>query len=85
VPGLAATVGDEVDGKGFDLGAVTNSSSSFAESVVMFKRGHKPEARKVAKQLGIAKVQLMSGEIESVSAGADVAVVVGEDNAEASE
>jgi hypothetical protein len=82
VPGLAATYGDKVEGKGFSLGAVTNSSASFAESVVMFKRGHKTEARQVAKPLGIAKVQLMSGEIESVSAGADVAVVVGEDNAE---
>jgi hypothetical protein len=85
VPGLAATYGDKVEGKGFSLGAVTNSSSSFAESVVMFKVGHKPEARKVAKQLGVSKVQPMSGEIESVSAGADVAVVVGEDNAEAVE
>lgn len=85
VPGLAATFGDEVEGKGFELGAVTNSSASYAASVVMFKRGHKPEARKVAKQLQIAKVQLMSGEIESVSAGAAVAVVVGEDNAEAAE
>jgi hypothetical protein len=74
-----------VEGKGFELGAVTNSSASFATSVVMFKRGHKPEAQKVAKQLGIARVQLMSGEIESVSAGATVAVVVGEDNAEAAE
>lgn len=85
VPGLAATFGDKVEGKGFDLGAVTNSSSSFEESVVMFKRGHKMEARKVAKQLGIAKLQLMNGEIESVSAGADVAVIVGEDDAEAAE
>lgn len=85
VPGLAATFGDEVEAKGFKLGAVTNSSSSFADSVVMFKRGHKPEARKVAKQLKIAKVQLMNGEIESVSAGAAVAVVVGEDNAETTE
>ncbi len=85
VPGLAATFGDKVEAKGFKLGAVTNSSASFADSVVMFKRGHKPEARKVAKQLKIAKVQLMSGEIESVSAGAAVAVVVGEDNAEATE
>ena len=85
VPGLAATFGDKVEGKGFDLGAVTNSSSSFEESVVMFRRGHKMEARKVAKQLGIAKLQLMSGEIESVSAGADVAVIVGEDDAEAAE
>jgi len=82
VPGLAANYGDKVEGKGFSLGAVTNSSASFEASVVMFKVGHKPEARKVAKQLGIAKVQPMSGEIESVSAGADVAVVVGEDNAE---
>jgi hypothetical protein len=85
VPGLAATYGDKVESKGFDLGAVTNSSASFPESVVMFTRGHKTEARTVAKQLGMPKLQLMSGEIESVSAGADVAVIVGEDNAEAVE
>jgi len=85
VPGLAATWGDKVEAKGFELGAVTNSQSSFTDSLVMFKRGHKPEASKVAKQLQIKKVQLMSGEIESVSAGAPVAVVVGEDNAETGE
>lgn len=85
VAGLAATFGDEVESKGFNLGAVTNSSSSFEESVVMFKPGHKTEARTVAKQLGIAKLQPMNGEIQSVSAGADVAVIVGEDNAEAAE
>ncbi len=85
VVGLAAVYGDKVEAKGFQLGAVTNSSASFEESVVMFKRGHKMEARKVAKPLGISKLQLMSGEIESVSAGADVAVIVGEDNAEAAE
>jgi hypothetical protein len=83
VPGLAASYGDMVEGKGFKLGAVTNSSSSFAESVVMFKRGHKPEARLVAKQLQLSKLQLMSSEIEGVSAGANVAVIVGEDNAAA--
>jgi LytR cell envelope-related transcriptional attenuator len=85
VAGLAATYGDKVEGKDFDLGAVTNSSASFAESVVMFKPGHKTEARKVAKQLGISKLQPMSGEIGSASAGADIAVIVGEDNAEAAE
>lgn len=85
VPGLAASFGEEVEGKGFKLGAVTNSSSSFVASVVMFRAGHKPEARMVAKQLQIAKVQQMNGEIESASAGADVAVIVGEDNAEAAE
>jgi hypothetical protein len=81
--GLAATYGDKVSGKGFNLGAVSNTDQSFESSVVMFERGHAPEARKVAKQLGISKVELMSSEVKSASAGANVAVVVGEDNAAA--
>jgi hypothetical protein len=81
--GLAATYGDKVDRKGFNLGAVSNTDQSFATSVVMFERGHAPEARKVAKQVGISKVDLMSSEVKSASAGANVAVVVGEDNAAA--
>jgi hypothetical protein len=85
VPGLAATFADKVESKGFERGAVTNSSSSFANSVVMFERGHKPEAHEVARQLTISKLQLMTAEIKSVSAGAAVAVIVGEDNAEAAE
>lgn len=81
VPGLAAEFGDEVEGKGFQLGAVTNSSTSFSASVVMFERGHAPEARKVAKALSISEVRLMTSDIASVSGGAPVSVVVGEDNA----
>jgi hypothetical protein len=81
--GLAATYGDKVNGKGFHLGAVSNTDQSYETSVVMFERGHAPEARKVAKQLGISQVELMSSEVESASAGANVAVVVGEDNAAA--
>jgi len=81
VPGLAATYGDKVEGKGFELGAVTNSATSFTESVVMFERGHAPEARRVAAALGISDVRLMSSDIATVSAGAPVSVVVGEDNA----
>ncbi|HUC06504.1 MAG TPA: LytR C-terminal domain-containing protein, partial [Solirubrobacterales bacterium] len=83
VPGLAAEFGDKVEGKGFQLGAVTNSSTSFADSVVMFERGHAPEARKVAKLLDISEVRLMTSDIESVSGGAPVSVIVGEDNAAA--
>jgi len=81
VPGLAAEFGDKVEGKGFQLGAVTNSSTSFESSVVMFERGHKPEARKVAKALDISEVRLMTSDIESVSGGAPVSVIVGEDDA----
>lgn len=83
VPGLAAEFGDKVESKGFQLGAVTNSSTSFEDSVVMFRRGHKPEARKVAKALDISEVRLMTSDIESVSGGSPVSVIAGEDNAAA--
>jgi hypothetical protein len=81
IDGLAGEFGDKVEGKGFQLGAVTNSSTSFTDSVVMFDRGHAPEARKVAKALGISEVRLMTPDIASVSGGAPVSVIVGEDNA----
>lgn len=81
VTGLASDYGDKVERKGFQLAEVGNSSSTFGASVVMFKRGHKPEAEKVANRLSITKLQLMSAEIEGVSTEASVAVIVGEDNA----
>ena len=81
VPGLAATYGDKVETKGFELGAVTNSDSQFESSVVMFKKGREPEAKKVAKQLSIDKVEPMTTEVSEVSGEASVSVVVGEDNA----
>lgn len=83
VPELAANYGDKVERKGFKVGAITNTNSSFEESVVMFMLGHKPEANKVAKSLRISKVKLMSSEVEQVSEGANVAVIAGEDNAAA--
>jgi hypothetical protein len=81
VPGLAARYGNKVERKGLTLGAVTNSSSSFVESVVMYRPHHAAEGHRVATMLGIGKVQQMTSEIESVSHGAPVAVIVGEDNA----
>jgi hypothetical protein len=81
VEGLAGTYGDMVERKGFQLGAVTNSRSSFADSTVMFQPGKGREAHRVATALQISRVQPMSGEIASLAAGAPVAVVIGEDNA----
>jgi hypothetical protein len=81
VPGLAATYGDMVEREGFQLGAVTNSESSFVDSVVMFEPGAGREAHRVARSLGIGQVRAMTSDIAAVSAGAPVSVVVGEDNA----
>jgi hypothetical protein len=83
VPHLAAGYGDEVERSGFKLGEVTNSASSFVDSVVMFEPGNGREAHRVATTLGISRVQPMSSEIVAVSGGAPVSVVIGEDNASA--
>jgi hypothetical protein len=79
--GLAATWGGKVEEQGFELGAVTNTESEFEDSVVMFKPGREPEAKVVAKRLSISKLQPMISEVAEVSGGANVSVVVGEDNA----
>lgn len=81
VEGLAGTYGDMVERRGYQLGAVTNSRSSFAESVVMFQQGEARAAHRVADSLEISRVQSMTAEIASLAAGAPVAVVIGEDNA----
>jgi LytR cell envelope-related transcriptional attenuator len=79
--GLAATWGDKAEAKGLEVGAITNTTSTFENSVVMFTTGGAPEAKQVAKLLKIHKVQPMTAEVSGVSNGAKVAVVVGEDNA----
>jgi hypothetical protein len=81
VEGLAGTYGDMVERRGYQLGAVTNSRLSFADSVVMFAPGEGAAAHRVADSLEISRVRPMTVEIASLSAGAPVAVVVGEDNA----
>ena len=60
---------------------MTNSSTSFTDSVVMFERAAHRRRTGSPSSLGISQVRLMTPEIESVSAGAPVSVVVGEDNA----
>lgn len=84
VEGLAGSYGDMVEREGFQLGAVTNSRSSFEDSIVMFAPRNGREAHKVATALRISRVRGMTGEISSLAAGAPVAVVIGEDNASSS-
>jgi hypothetical protein len=81
VDGLAGTYGDMVERRGFQLGAVTNSRSSFSESVVMFEQGNGRAAHRVADSVEISRVRPMTSEIASLSAGAPVAIVIGEDDA----
>ena len=79
VEGLAGRFGDQIDERGYSLGAITNSPTTFEQSVVMFRPGFKPEAQRVARELSINEVRAMGDAIAAVSASAKVAVIVGED------
>jgi hypothetical protein len=83
VPNLAADFGRRVEAKGFKLGALGNTTQPVEQSVVMYKPGHKTEAKRVAKQLSVTRLAPMDSEVKSASAGAKVAIVIGEDNAAA--
>jgi len=80
-PGLASQFSDRVEQQGFQIGAVTNSQSSFAQSIVMFKPGFRPEAAEVAADLKISKVRPITGDIASTASTANVAVVIGDSDA----
>ena len=83
VEGLAGRFGDQIDERGYSLGAITNSPTTFEQSVVMFRPGFKPEAERVARELNINEVRAMGDAIADASASAKVAVIVGEDKTSA--
>jgi hypothetical protein len=82
VNGLAGLISDKLESAGYHTGHVGNSSNAFTESVVMFKRGLRPEAQMVARKLGIDKTRLLSASIrDDTKSGNPIAVVVGQDKA----
>ena len=84
VPGLAATVGDEVKKFGYKVGPVSDAGAPVPESVVMFDGDAEAEAEQVAadvsKQLGKTKVEKMSSAVRDLANGAGVAIVIGQDD-----
>jgi hypothetical protein len=78
IGGAAAAAAARVKGKGYAIAATGNARrSDYGQSVVMYRAGRKPEAQRLARDLGIKLV----GPLEGVSArdllGAHVALVLG--------
>jgi hypothetical protein len=85
VPGLANTVATQVvKPEGYHLGPVTNTSSSFANTVVMFSSDKSSDAKALASavdsKLGSTPTQSMSPEITALAHGAPLALVIGLDD-----
>ncbi|MBA3262240.1 MAG: LytR C-terminal domain-containing protein [Thermoleophilaceae bacterium] len=82
VPGLAATLSDEVGAAGFKVGTITNfSDQQLAESVVQYAPGHQAEARAVSRRLGIDQREPVNPSSQALAGDATVIVIAGADKA----
>jgi hypothetical protein len=83
VAGLAAQVADIVESAGFQRGNVANATEqASAESAVLYADGARGAARQVGQELGIAQIEPVDQQSESLAGTADVVVIVGADQAE---
>ncbi|MFL5891794.1 MAG: LytR C-terminal domain-containing protein [Solirubrobacterales bacterium] len=80
-PGLAGKVASDVEVNDFTLGDVGTTSKEYDQTVVMYERGQKKAAGKVARALGVKPVQPIDAATQKEAGGADVVVVAGRDRA----
>ena len=83
VPGLAATLADQVTAAGFRAGTIANfgPNQQLAESVVQYAAGHEREAAAVSRKLGIGQRETASAESQELAGDATVIVIAGGDKA----
>ncbi len=83
VPGLAATLADQVTSAGFSAGTVANftNNQQLAESVVQYASGHEREAAAVGRRLGIDQRETATAASQELAGDATVIVIAGGDKA----
>jgi hypothetical protein len=82
VPGLAATLSDQVGAAGFKVGTIANfTDQQLAESVVQYAPGHEREAAAVARKVGIGQREAVTPSSQDLAGDATVIVIVGADKA----
>jgi hypothetical protein len=83
VPGLAATLSDQIGAAGFKIGTITNFSPNqqLAESVVQYAPGHEAEARAVGRKIGVSQREPISQSSQALAGDAAVIVIAGADKA----
>jgi hypothetical protein len=76
--GAAAATADTVQARGYTVSNVGNAATSdYRSGVVMFRKGYRPEALRLAHDLRIARVAPLRGIKSTELMGAQLALVVG--------
>jgi hypothetical protein len=77
IAGAAATEASQVRARGYRIRFVGNASSGYGSSMVMYRPGYRPEAVRLARDVGIRLVWPLDGLRPRQLRGAQVAVILG--------
>jgi hypothetical protein len=82
VPGLAATLREQIAAAGFKKGTIdVFSDQQLAESVVQYAPGHQAEAKAVSRRVGISRRESVTADSRALAGDATVIVIAGADKA----
>ena len=76
-PGAAATAASRVRARGYPMPATGNAPRNFGQSVIMYRAGRRPEAQRLARELGVRLVGPLDGITVRRLHGAQLALVLG--------
>ena len=77
IAGAAAAEASRARARGYLVAGTGNAPRSYGRSVVMYRAGHRPEARRLAADMGVSLVGPLDGLKPRQLEGAQVVVVLG--------
>ena len=77
IPGAAASEASRARARGYQVAGTGNAAQSYGRTVVMYRPGRRPEAKRLAAEIGVTLVGPLDGIKARQVQGAHVVVVLG--------
>jgi hypothetical protein len=77
IPGAAAAEASRARARGYQVAGTGNAAQSYGKTVVMYRPGRRPEAKRLAAEMGVTLVGPLDGIGPRQLQGAHVVVVLG--------
>jgi hypothetical protein len=77
IPGAAAAEASRARARGYQVAGTGNAAQSYGKTVVMYRPGRRPEAKRLAAEIGVQLVGPLDGINQRQLQGAHVVVVLG--------
>ena len=77
ISGAAAAEASRARARGYQVAGTANAPRSYGKTVVMYRAGHRPEAKRLAADMGVTLVGPLDGLKPRQLQGAQVVVVLG--------